>query len=128
MPFQCPGWAGYPATATFQTARVLYEDLSSLLADGIEPCRANGEAWLEVAFATDLLINDDMRLLIVFEDINAELISRVHYNFLNRHKSLRVDTLIIPSFNPFHTVEEVLALDPSSIQKISSKTLQSHCG
>jgi hypothetical protein len=78
MPFQGPGWAGHPATATFQAARVLYEDLSCLLTDGIEPCRTNGEAWFELAFATDLLMNDDMRLLIVLKGIKAELISRFH--------------------------------------------------
>lgn len=128
MPFECPGCAGHPATAAFQAACVLYEDLSCLLADGIEPCRADGEAWFEVAFATDLLINIDMRLLVVLKDIKTELISRIHHILLNRHRSLRVAAFIIPSFNPFHTVEEIRSLVPSPIQKISSKTLHSHCG
>ena len=128
MPFQGTGWTGNPATAAFQAARVLYEDFPCLLAYGIEPCRTDGEARLEVAFATDLLAYDDMRLLVVLKDVEAELISRFHHILHNLHKSLSVEKLRRPSFAPFHTVDEIRSLDPSPIQKISSKSLHSHCG
>jgi len=128
VPFQGPRWAGNPATAAFQAARVFYKDLSCLLAHGIEPCRADGEAWLEFACAADLLANDDMRLLVVPKDVEAELISGIHHILLNLHKSLSVATLNMPSFAPFHTEEKIRSLGSSPIQKISSKSLHSHCG
>lgn len=128
VPFDDAGGAGYPATAALQAARILYQDLSRFFAYGIESCRAYGEAQLDCAFSADLLFNDNMGLLIVLKDIDAELRSRVHYILLSIKRSLRAARLSNPSFAPFHTAEEIRFLGPSPIQKISSKVLQTHWG
>jgi len=128
VPLQGLRRAGHPATATFQTARVLYQDLSRLLVDGIQPCRTNRETRLEITVTTDLLSDNNMRFLIVLKDIDTELISRVHHILLNLHRSLMAARSKTPSLALFHTVEEIRFLGPSPIQKISSMIRHSHWG